>query len=169
MLNRFLRIIDRVNNSVGKADRWVIIFLTIVVLAEVVSRYVFNHTFIWTHETIKWTFGAYFILAAGYALLWGAHVKVDILHRRWPVKVRAIVDLATALFFFLFCGVLIWQGWLMFWQSLTAGAHTWSMWGPPYAPIHAMIPVGGFLLLMQGIAKFILDFRLALSAKERGK
>ena len=169
MSDRFLCIIDSVNNWVGKVDRWLIILLTVVVLAEVVSRYIFNQTFIWTHETTKWTFGTYFILAAGYALLWGAHVNVDVLHQRWSVKVRASIDLATAPFFFLFCGVLVWQGWLMFWHSLTVGAHTWSIWSPPYAPVHAMIPVGGFLLLIQGIAKFIRDFRLACGAKVGGK
>lgn len=165
-LDRFLHTVDAVNDGIGKVIRWLIIGITVVVLAEVVSRYVFNHTFIWTHETSKFIFGTYSVLGGAYALLWGAHVKVDILHRRLSVRTQAIVDLATASVFFFVCVILLWQGWLLFWRSFTVDAHSWSVWGPPLAPVHAMIPLACFLLLMQGAAHYIRILRVARGTKK---
>lgn len=167
-LERLADTIDTVSDVTGKAIRWLIVAITVVVLAEVVSRYVFDDTLIWTHETAKFVYGSYSILGGAYALRWGAHVNVDVLHRRWTVRTQAIVDSATAPFFFIVCVVLLWQGGSLFWQSYTVDAHTWSIWAPPLAPVHAMIPLASMLLLIQGIAHYIRIFRVALRPGEEG-
>ncbi len=43
------------------------------------------------------------------------------------------------------------------WESLSIWEHSNSAWGPPLYPVKLMIPVGAFLLLLQGVAKLIRD------------
>jgi TRAP-type mannitol/chloroaromatic compound transport system permease small subunit len=41
-----------------------------------------------------------------------------------------------------------------------------SAWAPPIYPIKFAIPVAAFLLLLQGLAKYIRDLHLAVTGKE---
>ena len=41
-----------------------------------------------------------------------------------------------------------------------------SYWGPPLYPFKAMIPIGAFMLAMQGLTKFIRDFVRATTGRE---
>ena len=162
MLQGFLEKIDTINDWVGKITRWLIIILLGTVLSGVVSRYIFDKPFLWTHEISKALFGGYFVLGIAYAYLWESHIKVDVFYRNWSPKVRAVVDLGTSSVFFLFCVVLCWQGWALFWHSFTTGAKSWAVWAVPYAFMQAPIPIAGFLLLIQGCTKFIRDLNVFL-------
>jgi TRAP-type mannitol/chloroaromatic compound transport system permease small subunit len=41
-----------------------------------------------------------------------------------------------------------------------------SAWAPPVYPVKFAIPVAAFLLLLQGLAKYIRDLHLAFTGKE---
>jgi len=82
---------------------------------------------------------------------------MDILYNRLSLRGQAIIDLVTSIFFFIFVGLIVWTGWEAGWRSLQIGEASDSSWGPPIYPIKLIIPVGGFLLLIQGVAKFITD------------
>ncbi|MGF1543664.1 MAG: TRAP transporter small permease subunit [Parvularculaceae bacterium] len=77
--------------------------------AVVVLRYVFGLNFISLQESVTYFHGTAFLLAAGYALLTGDHVRVDILYCRLSAKRRALIDLAgTYVFLFPFCLLILW-------------------------------------------------------------
>lgn len=84
----------------------------------------------------------------------------------FPLKVKAILDLITSIFFVLFCGVLIWKGWLMAWDSLMMLERTQSAFAPPLYPIKFVIPIGAGLLMLQGLVKFIRDLSTATMRNE---
>ncbi|MBW1709799.1 MAG: ABC transporter substrate-binding protein, partial [Deltaproteobacteria bacterium] len=44
------------------------------------------------------------------------------------------------------------------WDSLSRFEHSQSAWNPPLYPVKLMIPLGALLLMLQGLAKLILDF-----------
>ena len=101
------------------------------------------------------------MLGGGYVFLHEGHVRLDALYERFTPRVKAILDLITFIFFFIFCGVLIWKGWLMGWDSLMMLERTQSAFAPPLYPIKLVIPVGAGLLILQGLAKFIRDLSIA--------
>ena len=167
-MERFLQEIDRINEKTGKAVSYLILFLVGVILYEILVRYLFNSPTIWAHETSQMIYGAYVILLGGYVLQRGGHVNVDILYHRFKPRTRAIIDLFTWLLFFYFCGLLLWKGGEMAWDSLKVLETEPTSFAPPVYPIKMMIPLGALLILLQGLAKFIRDLTLAITGKEEG-
>ena len=75
------------------------------------------------------------------------------------------MDIITFVFFALFLGVLIWKGWAYFWKAFELGNRTDSPWGPYIWPIKLMIPIGGALLMLQGLTQLVRDI---ITASRRG-
>ena len=55
---------------------------------------------------------------------------------------------------------------ILAWESLSICERSNSAWQPPIYPVKMMIPIGAFLLLLQGIAKLIRDILTLFSGKE---
>lgn len=164
-VERLLHLIDTISEWSGKIVSPLIIFVMAIIMYEIVARYAFNAPTIWAHETSAFVYGAHFILGGGYALRHGEHVNVDVLYGRFPPRMRAITDLVTSILFYLFCGVLLWAGVEMAWRSLRLLETSQTIFSPPVYPIRLMIPLGAFLILLQGSAKFIRDFIMAITGR----
>ena len=160
-MKRFLSAIDSISEWSGKIFAFVVVAATLVVVYAVVMRYVFNAPRIWGLELTIYLCAATYMIGGAYALLYGAHVKVDIFYRRWTPRVRAIVDMITALFFFAGVGLMLWVGAEWTAKAIIKGATSGSIWDPIIWPMRLLIPLGSFLLLLQGVAKFIRDFNVA--------
>jgi TRAP-type mannitol/chloroaromatic compound transport system permease small subunit len=165
-MEKFLQTIDRINEKTGKAVSYLILFMVGVILYEIFVRYLFNSPTIWVHETSQMIYGAYVILLGGYVLQREGHVNVDILYHRFKPRTRAVINLFTWLLFFYFCGMLFLKGGEMAWDSFKVLETEPTVFGPPVYPIKMMIPLGALLILLQGLAKFIRDFNLAIFGKE---
>jgi len=133
---------------------------------EVVSRYVFDSPTLWAHETAIFFFGTLGMFAGAYALLMREHVIFDLVYRRLSRRQKAIIDSATAIFFFLAIVVIIWQGWNMAFHSTIIREHSSSAWRPPLYPFKWVTPVAGFILFMQGIANFMRNIFFAIRGRE---
>ena len=156
-LKTLMAFIDTVNDRVGNLLSYLLFFFFVLLLMEVILRYFFNSPTVWANELAQMFFGAYAILAGGYILRTGGHVNVDILYSRLSRKSKAILDIATSLLFFLFCGMLLIYGGSLAWDSLARFEHSQSAWNPPLYPVKLMIPLAAILLMLQGLAKLIRD------------
>jgi TRAP-type mannitol/chloroaromatic compound transport system permease small subunit len=157
MLNAILDVIDEINKWVGKVLSFGVLFMFLMVLIEVIRRYFFNSPTVWGNELTQMIFGAYVVLCGGYILQLGGHVNVDILYSRFSTRGKAITDIITFSLFLMFCGMMLIYGGSLAWESLSRFEHSQSAWNPPLYPVKLMIPLGAFLLLLQGIAKLIRD------------
>ena len=81
--------IDFLNEWVGRGVSWVTLGLVLVVFVDVVMRYLFNTSFVFTQELEWHLFGVMFLLGAGYTLLQDGHVRVDVLYQRFSPRTRA--------------------------------------------------------------------------------
>jgi TRAP-type mannitol/chloroaromatic compound transport system permease small subunit len=165
-MKKFLKIIDQISEQSGKAISFLIIFLVGVILFEIFSRYLFNSPTIWAHEVSQMIYGAYVILLGAYVLKRGGHVNVEILYQRFQPRTRAIIDLFTWLLFFYFCGLLLWKGGGMAWESFLVRETEPTAFAPPVYPIKMTIPLGALLILLQGLARFIRDLTFVFTGKE---
>jgi TRAP-type mannitol/chloroaromatic compound transport system permease small subunit len=156
-LTAILGFIDALNDWVGRVISFGVLLMFLLVLSEVIRRYFFNAPTVWGTELTQLTFGVYVILSGGHIMRWGGHVNVDILYSRFSSKGKNIIDIITFLLFFLFCGMMVLFGGSLAWESLSIWEHSNSAWGPPIYPVKMMIPIGAFLLLLQGFAKLIRD------------
>lgn len=152
-----IRIFDKINEYVGKAVSFLILAMIGVVIYDVLMRYFLSKPQSWAPEISEYIFGALFLLGAGYTYLFDGHVRMDVIYERLKPRQRAILDLVTALFFFLSCAILLWKGIEVAWHSIELGERTSSAFAPPLYPMKVLVPVGALLLMLQGIAKFVRD------------
>lgn len=85
--------IDRVNQSIGMSVAWLALFMVVVQFMVVVLRYVFGYGSIFMQESIIYMHGFLFMLGAGYTLLHGGHVRVDIYYRTASPQKKAMIDI----------------------------------------------------------------------------
>jgi TRAP-type mannitol/chloroaromatic compound transport system permease small subunit len=155
VVERLIVLVDGLNDRVGKVLCFSLIVIMLIQVMDVVLRYVFNNPTIWAMDTNTMLFTGASMLAGGYALLHDSHVKLDILYRNWGKRTRAMVDLFTmSLAIVAFCFV-IWKGIDSFWWAWKTGQHANSYWAPPMWPVKLCLPVGGVLLLLQGVSRWL--------------
>jgi len=161
-----LRLIDTISDWSGKIVSFMLVFMVAFMSYEVVLRYIFNAPTRWVFETVQFLFGAFCILGGAYALRHRAHVNMEVIYVRFPLRMRAIVDLITSTLFFLLIVVLLWGGWEFAWRSVQTLETTFTPWNPPLYPLKLTIPLAAFLILLQGLAKFVRDLIMAITRRE---
>lgn len=160
MIRGFCRTIDTLNEWVAKCVSFLFIPLAGIVAIDVTLRFVFNQPLIWSWDINSQLLCVLVILSGGWTLLKEGHVRVDVLWARLSPRKKAIVDLITFLLFFFSIGVLLWQAASAALVSVQTGERYSSYFAPPIYPLKIIIVLGVFLLLLQGIVKFIRDLLL---------
>lgn len=95
--------------AVGRIAIPVVGAMALLQFVAVILRYVFGVNSIFVQEGVTYMHASCFMLAAGYALLTGDHVRVDVLRRRMSDRGCAAVDLwGTYLLLAPFVFVLLW-------------------------------------------------------------
>lgn len=156
---RLARAITRMNIWIAKTAAWLVVPMFLLLMADVIMRYVVGSAAIWTAEFAQLIFGVYAVIAGGYLLVERAHVNVDIVYGNLSQRRKAAIDLATSLLLFLFLAVLIWQGTDMAWESAAKLETSNSIWYPHIWPVKIAIPVAGVLLLLQAFVRLASDIR----------
>jgi TRAP-type mannitol/chloroaromatic compound transport system permease small subunit len=154
-MNRFILLIERLNHWVGHSFAWCILVLTFATSYEVFVRYVLNDPTSWAFDISYIMYGTLFMMAGGYALSRGSHVRGDVLYRLWRPRVQATVELIL-FFLFFYPGVLalIYAGYHYAAESVGyREASINSPAGVPVYPLKVILPVASFFLLLQGIAE----------------
>ena len=156
-LDRFARVIDDVNTRIGKAVSWLYPLLMIVIVFNVILRYVFSRGSIELEE-IQWhLYAAGFLLAFAYAYVDDAHVRVDFIYATLPERKKAWIDLFGALFLLLpFTGFLFYYSVPYFLESWAFNERSEMPSGlPARYVIKGVLVVGMGLLFMQGVSVVI--------------
>ncbi len=163
-------LIDSMNEWIGRAVSWTTLGLVIVIFSDVVMRYAFNKSYVFTQELEWHIFSFIFLVGAGYTLLHDGHVRVDIIYQIISPKAQAWVDFIGVIFFLIpGCYLVI----------KTSGAFTFSSWevfeGSPDPGgisyrfiVKSFIPIGFSLMLLQGISLGLKSL-LVISGATAGK
>jgi TRAP-type mannitol/chloroaromatic compound transport system permease small subunit len=165
-LDKTLRLVDRINDRAGKILSLFILLIFALLLMEVIRRYLLNSPTVWANELSQMLFGAYVVLCGGHILVSGGHVNVDIVYSRLSRKTQAKLDIITSFLFFAFCGMMVFYGGSLAWESLSTFEHSQSAWNPPIYPVKLTIPLGAGLLLLQGIAKLMRDILIVVKGED---
>jgi TRAP-type mannitol/chloroaromatic compound transport system permease small subunit len=156
-MNRFIYAIDHLSKTIGHAFAWCIVVLMLGTSWEVFVRYVMDDPTSWAFDFSYIMYGALFFMCGAYTLSRGGHVRADMFSRRWPLRVQAGIELFLYIVFF-FPGVLslIYSGWSYGYDSMRI--HEMSINSPvgiPIWQIKMLIPVGGALVALQGVAEVL--------------
>jgi TRAP-type mannitol/chloroaromatic compound transport system permease small subunit len=159
----FNRAVSKFNATVGEWVAYWSLLAVVVYYYEVIARYVFNSPTNWAHESMFLMFGMQYLLAGGFVLREGAHVRVDVIYMHLSKRAKALVDVLTSVFFLIFMATLIWTGWTFFMDSFEVGEVSFTEWAIQYWPIKLALPLGGLLLLLQGLALLAKDIAILIN------
>ena len=159
-VNWFTMAVDWISEKSGIFISFWTVNAVVFYFFEVVMRYLFNQPTIWVHEASFLLFGMQYLLAGAFALLHGAHVRVDVVYNFLPVRGRIGMDIFTSMFFFMFAFALVITSWTFFQNSYSMDERTVETWGIQYWPVKGMMLLGSVLLLLAGMSKLIKDIAL---------
>jgi TRAP-type mannitol/chloroaromatic compound transport system permease small subunit len=98
-LAAYVRIAGAINRIFGEVLSWLALAVVLVCFTVVVQRYLFHVSYPALQDLYVWLSGAMFTGVAGFALMRGDHVRVDIFYRPWPIRRKAVADLIGSLLF----------------------------------------------------------------------
>lgn len=150
------RLIDAINERVGRAIGWLVLVAVLVSAGNATIRYSLNLSSNAWLEIQWYLFSAIFLLGAGYTLKKNEHVRIDILAGRLSRRGQAWIDIIGGLLFLMPMAVIIMMlSWPMFMQSYTGHEISGDAGGLLRWPVKLLIPIGFALLVLQGIAEII--------------
>jgi TRAP-type mannitol/chloroaromatic compound transport system permease small subunit len=148
--------IDRLNLIVGRGVSWLVLLVVVISAGNAVSRKLFSLSSNAWLEVQWYLFSAIFLLAAGYTLLKGEHVKVDILFARLPRRIQLWIEVFGTLVFLLpFCVLSVLLTWPVVVSKYLSQETSGNAGGLVLWPVWVLIPIGFTLLGLQGISELI--------------
>jgi len=157
--------INRISITTGIAMSFLVAIVAFLITIEVFRRYALHDPSRWSLELVGLLTGATFTLTAAYTLYQKGHIRIDLLSGRLGPRKRAIIEMVSLVLFVTFVGTLLVSGWDFTWTALVQGQTTTSQWKAVVWPAKFVIPLGAFLLLLQGLPKFLVDVELLIKGK----
>lgn len=162
----FCGFLDAIVNRIGRIAMWSNGLLVLVIILQVVLRYVFKNGSV-ALEELEWHLYAVAIMTGlSYAIVKNMHIRVDLVSSRFPAMLQEIVEIlgiVILLFPFLY---------IVFDHSLDFVHEAWRMNEKSPSPlglpcrwmIKSMIPFGFGLMVLASASRLI---RTIISLKER--
>ena len=172
-------LIDRLNRAISRIAVWFVLFAALVSAFNAAFRYSISTiiwlsgdggSFSWLQAVLRWygnnsnsfleaqwyMFAGMVLLGAGYTLKMNEHVRVDLFYGWVSERTRTWIDLIGSLICLVpMCLVLIYFTWPWFLESWYSGEISTNAGGLPRWPVKLILPVGFFLVLLQGISEII--------------
>ena len=155
-LLRLSRLIDWINERVGRAVMWLVLVAVVISAGNALVRKLLNTSSNALLEIQWYLFAAIFMLAAGYTFLRNEHVRIDILTSRLSPRGQNVVDIVGILFFLLpMAGLILWLSWPIVMTSLASGEMSQNSGGLIRWPVKMMLPLGLGLLVLQAFSELV--------------
>lgn len=148
MLNIYSKSLDALQKVIFAFLAVLLSSMTLIMLYQVVLRYIFNNANIWAEELVKFMFIWAVMLASCIAIRKDVHLKVDIVINMLKPKTRAISQVIAYIVIFVFLCVLLVLGIQLVMNTMankSAGLRI------PMAIPYLSIPIGTILMMLATI------------------
>ncbi len=155
--NKFADAIDVVIRSIGHFVMWTNIVLIVVIILQVILRYVFGLGLV-VLEELQWHLYALGIMfGASYAMMMDSHIRVDIVHARLSEKWRNRWDLFGIIFLLLPFAIVVFHQSLDFvYESWRVNERSDAPMGLPWRwAIKGVIPISFGLLVIASLSRAV--------------
>ena len=150
------RLIDVLNERIGKLSSWLILLAVVICTVNALIRYAFNLSSNAWLEMQWYLNSAMFLLVASYTLKLNAHVRIDVIAGKLSPRAQAWIDVFGSLFMLLPAVLII------AWYSLPSLVNSFQLHemssdsgGLLRWPVRLLIPVSFGLLALQGVSELI--------------
>jgi TRAP-type mannitol/chloroaromatic compound transport system permease small subunit len=150
------RWIDWLNGQIYKLVVFLVLVVTLLSAGNAVSRYAFSRSSNAWLELQWYMFAMIFLLGAAYTLKQDGHVRIDLISNRYSPRTKAWVDIVGTLLFLLPMTIgVIYFSYAGISNSFNIREISSDPGGLPRWPIKLFIPIGFFLLTLQGFSELI--------------
>jgi len=157
--NRFQRLFDGLILASGYFSGLAILAATLIIVEQVVVRFVFNAATIWQVEIAVYLLIAATFLGAPYGLKHNAHINIDLLIIHLSDRFQRRLHIVTSFLALLFCLFLAWRGCVMWWEAYAGDWKSSTILGVPLIYPYAILPLGmaltsvQYIIIIQGLLK----------------
>ncbi len=152
----FSRSVDRLNEVIGKTMTWLILIVVVISAGNAVVRYAFDWSSNGLLEIQWYLFSAIFLLSAGYVLNKNEHIRIDVIAGRLSARSQNWIDVFGILVFLLPMAIMTaYLSWPVFTLAWNSGEVSANPGGLIRWPVRLLMPVGFFLLLLQGLSELV--------------
>ncbi len=152
-----VRAIDGLSRFFGALAALIIGVLVVLMLYDVVMRYVFNAPTRWGNDLNAFLMGGSFVLSIAYAMATDSHVRVDLLYsERTRPRIRYFDLLGFILIVLPVVALITWGLWDHLMDGIRTGERTGSGgWNPVVWPFRAVMFAGFLIFSLQIIAEIL--------------
>lgn len=149
-------LIDKMTYWIGRSVMWLVLLMVLISAGNAIIRKLFNVSSNAYLEAQWYLFAAVFLLGASYTMLQQGHVKIDVIISRFsrPTQVKieifGIIMFLFPLVYFVTTEILpiLMQAYKT--KEMSENAGGLMRW-----PVYSLIPIGFFLLGLQGFSELI--------------
>jgi len=157
---RFCRVLDEIIRRIGEYFSWFNAILVLVIILQVVLRYVFG-TGLVVLEELQWhLYAVGIMLGLSYCLVQNSHIRLDLLHDRFSQRGKELVELLDHLFLLLpIIIIILIHGWEFVIDSWSVRESSDSPIGLPCRYIiKSFLLIGFGLLGTAAVSRIIRSF-----------
>jgi len=165
-LNRYLTIIHRLMATIAAM---MVIFMMLAISYSVLTRYLFNRPIAWIVEISSYLMLYITFLGTAWLLRCDGHVEIDLFTSHLNLKRQALLKAVTSVGGALVGFVLTWKGALVTIDYFRRGVTIMGILNTPQFLLMAIIPIGGFLLLVEFILRIFHFGRMGFKKGHPGR
>jgi TRAP-type C4-dicarboxylate transport system permease small subunit len=133
-----------------------LVLATLAMMHGVLTRYFLGRPTEWQTEVSIYLLVFVTFVGAAYGLKHHAHVGVDLLVQRLPVKGQLVMRLVTALLSLVVVAAVIWTSYGTWWEALEGGFRSPTSLRAPLWLAYGILPLGMLLVAFQYLA-FVIE------------
>ena len=148
--------IDALNNALAKIAMWAILASCAISCGNAFIRFIFSNSSNGWLEIQWYLFAAAVMLGASNVLRLNEHVRVDLIYGQVSARRKVQIDLFGLIVFLLpVMSLMLVLSWPLFYDKWVIGEMSSNAGGLLRWPVWLMLPLGFFMVLLQGISEII--------------
>ena len=151
------KVLDRFIAGVGETAAWLNVVLVVVIITQVVLRYVFSKGLVRLEELQWHLYAVGIMIGLSYCATGDTHIRLDLLHHRFSRRRKEVVDLLGTVFLLMpMVIIILMHSWPFVAESFRLNEASDSVVGLPYRwVVKSFILIGFGLLGLAGVSRLI--------------
>lgn len=144
-----------------------VLLIVLVMLLQIVCRYIFNNSLIWSEEFCRYCYIYFVFVGTALAVREQSELRVDAVVSILPKKTRRALNVVVDVIVFLMLVYLSYWSIPMVWAMYQKGGSSPAMKLPMFI-VYLSAPIGLILSTLRYLQKFYQMFKAALSGMKEG-